>query len=325
MLTFYKTIISLLLACAVWLPASGAPVKVFILTGQSNMVGFGKSTEITQSDGIPVEFTKVRYYSALEGVTDPITIKSTLKKGTYQSVMVTKPSGTFFISSFGPELGIAKVLTAKYPNEQLVLVKVTKGGTSLADNWIKDVDSVYSWFKSKVGEAMKDIETKYGKSGYGIAGVFWMQGEADACFPEMASIYSDNLKYFADSRLRPFLNTYPSLPVNGSIPFIYGEIHTGWPIGLVVLQEQYKGQSKIPCVRCMTGSRTATRWDENPVDQYETGAGFSGAHYNTQGTLKVGIDFGNAYLALIAGNQGLGCPDPHTSYGDVNNLLQIIQ
>jgi hypothetical protein len=304
-----------------------APVKVFILSGQSNMYGFGKVGEIGSADGILAEYKNIRYYHSLQADPNPIKIYTSLKKGTYQSITVLTPSKVpkYDVPAFGPELGIAKVLTNKYPNEKIVLIKIAWGGTNLANNWIKDEGGTYTWFKARLNEALADIISTYGSTGYAISGIFWMQGESDAT-EELAPHYSNNLLYFTETMLRPFLDPYAKNLVNGKIPFIYGDIHTGWlPKGLMILQEQYRAQFKIPCVRCMAESRSASKWDETPVDVDEQTAGFAWAHYNTKGMLKVGVGFGNALIALLNGNTTMGCFETVEAPVDQNLLMLIAE
>lgn len=318
----HKTIMILTALCGITAVSYGAPIKVFILSGQSNMVGFGKSGEIKSTDGIASEFTKIRYYTGnFENNQSPTRMFYTLKPGTYQ--YATPANTNIPINTFGPELGIAKILSSTYQNEQIVMIKVAWGGTSLASNWIQNSLGTYDWFKARIQEAMNNLIATYGSKGFTIAGIFWMQGETDAdSGPSMATVYSDNLKYFVEYMIRPFLRQYGDTLSIRIAPFIFGQIHNGWGDGHTLLQEQYRAQYKISSCRCTDVSRTASRWNETPVDSFQTKVGFSGAHYNTAGQLLVGAAFGNAYLEFLKGNPNLGCRE---SQMDDNMFLQIIQ
>jgi hypothetical protein len=298
-------------ALSVVFAATSAPVKVFILSGQSNMVGFGKTSEITASDQIAAEYPNIKYFVA----TDEVYVIKPFPKLIYSDIH--QQSRDFKIPTFGPEIGLAAKLSALYPNEKIILVKVAWGGTSLAGHWIRDDGGIYTWFKARVQEAITMISNDDPTNNFSICGIFWMQGEADACDALMAPVYAKNLLYFVDSMLRPFLtsvSTINGVPhvtlTNGKIPFIYGEIHYGWPnYGGVLLQQQWQAQFKVPCTRCMEESKRAQRWNElpPPSNLKEIDDGFSGAHYTTKGILVVGRAFGDAWIKFTNKVTTPGC------------------
>jgi hypothetical protein len=91
---------------------SAAPVKVFILSGQSNMVGFGIPCYLT-TEGIKNggRCGNIRVYSAVDGdstVSGPETLRAPLRSHPF----------------FGPEIGIGEILSEFYKNDTIVFIKV---------------------------------------------------------------------------------------------------------------------------------------------------------------------------------------------------------
>lgn len=118
-----------------------------------------------------------------------------------------------------------------------------------------------------------------------------MQGESDAENEVTARAYKENLVNFSRC-IRRDLNS-PDLP------FIYGKIANNinpgsqkviWKYGSIVQQAQEEAQAEIP--NSVFVEKTALEpvwpWDEESATQ----------HYNTQGTLGVGRDFGEAWIAF---------------------------
>ena len=316
----YNLLILILLCLSIAFPS---PIKVYILSGQSNMCGLGKMTDIITNDsfaGYRTMYPRIKFFLGLEG--NELTSSDTLKPGAsaYQNL-----GGISGNNTFGPELGIAKILSNKFSNDTMAFIKVPWGGTILETNWAMDQPKpnetirVYSWFISKVKEALNQLSRS--PEGYEIRGVIWMQGEGDGLDSGMSSRYSKNLFYFVESKLRPDLNNYPAILINGKLPFVYGRIHNEkfpagtfenaswtemWPYGDRVQREQYIAQNEIPCVRCSDTSLKATVWASGRADAF---LGFGSPHYNTQGAIRVGEGLGKAMVDLLSGKGDFGCTD----------------
>jgi hypothetical protein len=313
-----KLLILILLGLAT---AFCSPLKVYILSGQSNMDGLGKMADIIANDSFAeyrTIYPKIKFFLALEG--GELTYSDTLKPGSSALQDVGGISGN---NTFGPELGIAKILSSKFPNDTMVFIKIPWGGTILETNWVKDQPKpgetvpVYSWFISRVKEALDQLSKS--PEGYEIQGVIWLQGEGDGLDSGIASRYSENLHYFVESRLRPDLRNYPAHLINGMVPFVYGRIHNEkfppftstnttwtemWPYGDQVQKAQYNAQNEIPCVRCSDTSLIATVW---PYGSPDSPLGFGPAHYNTEGVIRVGEGLGRAMVELLSGKKDSGC------------------
>jgi hypothetical protein len=289
--------------------AEAVPIKVFILSGQSNMQGVGKIQDLGPS--LP-NYPNIRFYGAQNGAASLTYLPALKPEGTGASP-----------GQFGPEFGIAEKLTAKYPTSKMAFIKVSFGGTSLQGNWIDNQPAgtisigVYTWFTSRVKEALALLQKD--PAGYQICGVIWMQGETDASVLEysLPGVYRKNLKNFVDNKIRGFLSPYPQSKIGGYLPFAYGQIHlygkgpdgyplaNNWKYGSAIVLEQYYAQTLIKGVRCTPGPINAEVY---PV--MVDGDGYNVNHYDAAGLKKVGQSLGSALVQLIGGATSLGCPAP---------------
>jgi hypothetical protein len=283
-----------LLILVLW-PHQGNAARVFILAGQSNMEGLGLVSDLSPAS--QYVYPKVKMYGSVKG------------RAAVSFYPMLRPGNPFPDSNtFGPEIGIAQVLTAAYPRDSLIFIKAAWGSTSLNDDWLGG--RAYTWFWSIVGPTLDSIGSTARDS---IAGMFWMQGEQDACFDTMATRYAANLRTFVVDKIRKDFGL-------SSLPFVYGKIKNdtisygiyGWPYGATVQMEQYRAQSMIPCVRCTDGTSDsdATHWNVPPGDPAEA-FGINWRHYDTHGMLVVGKAMGIAMVQLLNGDTAVpGCGKP---------------
>ena len=328
MKTIFHNILILILLCMAQVFAS--PLKVFILSGQSNMSGFGRMMDIQSNDsfvGYREIYPRIKFFLASDG--GELTYSDSLKPGAsgYQDV-----GGISGNSTFGPELGVAKMLSNKFPNDSMAFLKIPWGGTILETNWLNDQPfpgasiHVYSWFISKLKEALDRLSQS--PQGYEIQGVIWMQGEGDATDSGMAARYSQNLRNFVESKLRTDLSQYPAHLINGIVPFVYGRIHNQktpvspsafveqWPFGDCVQKQQLLAQSEIPCVRCSDTGLISTVW---PAGLPGAPFGFGPPHFNTEGAIRVGEGLGKAMVDILSGKKDPGCRDSVLGYAPKPN------
>jgi len=105
-------------------------IKVFILSGQSNMVGWGNSTELPET---------------LRAGTDN---KLMFENGLWQKLIPYNPTNEkqrnrFAMTeySFGPEISLVTEISKIYPNETIGIIKSATGGTGIlawSTNWTKE-------------------------------------------------------------------------------------------------------------------------------------------------------------------------------------------
>lgn len=152
-----------------------APLPVYLLLGQSNMLGVRSSPEqlpenLKQTQENALFFHDNKWVPLAPGVSE--------KKG------------------FGPEISFASKLPS---NRKFGIIKLSAGDTNLAVDWSqKEKGKLYSRTIGLVNSAKATRPIK-------IKAVLWMQGESDAMDEKMAQSYSSNLKDFI-KKLRHDLN-----------------------------------------------------------------------------------------------------------------------
>lgn len=175
-----STALLLTLFAALVLPGqtAGAPLKVFIFAGQSNMLG-----KRSQADQLPEKF---------RGEQKNVLFWDTGEWKSYSP-------GVGQNGGFGAEVSCGLEL-AKALGEPVGMIKHSVGGTNLANQWNpENARSLYQGLKAKV-------EAAAGSRPIEVAGMFWMQGESDATRMEMSEPYSKNLDAFIQRSRRDFKN-----------------------------------------------------------------------------------------------------------------------
>jgi hypothetical protein len=160
---------------------------VFLLAGQSNADGRGLKAELTgglasyagPQAGVLIHYTNTAYTNA--------------DKSRYKKWLTLEPgfsvapgySGTLPSTSFGMEIGAAKVLKTSYPNP--AFIKVTRGGTALGvpgADWYPaplgspEAGPLYKALIESTRLALAEL-TAAGDT-YTVHGLFWHQGESDS-------------------------------------------------------------------------------------------------------------------------------------------------
>ena len=331
---FFNTVAVLwfiLLACSAARAQSSVTgrTKVFILSGQSNMEGYGWVDTLADTpayDDYPDSFDRIKMYSAIYGA-NALTVDE-----------VVKPGGNNSRPNFGPELGIALELSEQFPDENLIFIKVAWGGTSIEKHWLNNqkVDGfnigVYSWFVKRVHDAVAQLD----RDNIELSGMIWMQGEGDTDDEALANRYKTNLINFG-KKVRK--ETGFGVPPLTNLPFAYGKIQNAvpWAHGGTVQRMQQAAQSSIDnsIFTTATADADATVW---PRDVNQTvpesvptkpALGYNKCHYDTSGALHVGEALGEAMVYLITGdaetrrypsNWNFQQPSPFTTVkGDFNN------
>ena len=229
---------------------------VFILAGQSNMVGQGTAAELAPAyrrAPANVEY----YYNGYKA-----------------------PLNRF--KHFGPEIGFAHEISRSFPNTKIKLIKFAVGGTSLFA-W----DPTWNPAKARsTGNAsagplfkklIKTVNIQFNGKESKLAGILWMQGEADARYLPAAKQYAGNLNRFVNA-LRSKLHSPNAL-------FIMGSVNP--PIALfpstpIVQKAQQVSASRIRNLRLIKTDDLGKRNDH--------------VHYNTSGQIELGKRFARAYL-----------------------------
>ena len=188
--------------------------RVFLLAGQSNMEGVGVAAEapsnlLAQAD--------VRLYHSPS-------VHSSLPANQWNPL---KPAG-ISAANFGPELASAFRLAEAFPGENIALVKHARGGTKLTTaplayettSWHPGTDASdtasfgaeFAAFAQTVTNALAALRAQ-GDTPV-LAGMLWVQGEADSTVAETGAAYGTNLTRFV-RRVREQFGV-PGLPIVGA-------------------------------------------------------------------------------------------------------------
>lgn len=173
-------------------------VKVFVLAGQSNMTGAGITAQIPEAEKATPENV------------------SLFEDGTWRDLL--------WRDAFGPEVSFSKEISAAFPDDQVVLCKMARGGANLYYDWNPDGFSkgsedeyrgpLYPKLTAEL-EALS-IQLSSTDTPWEFAGMLWMQGERDSVFEFMAQAYERNLVAFVAAIRRD--------TGNRNLPFIVGQI-----------------------------------------------------------------------------------------------------
>jgi Carbohydrate esterase, sialic acid-specific acetylesterase len=168
----------------------GTKLRVFLLMGQSNMVGHGKADKLVPPYNEP--HPRIRIWA----------------RGKWQ-YLIPK-------SNFGPEVSFAHELATLFPSDTIGIIKVAVGGTGM-NAWKPD----WEWSAaSKTGDALKgslyrDMVNAFAGahevSDFQLCGLIWKQGDRDARNLELSESYQDRFVELV-KHLRADLAT-PELPV----------------------------------------------------------------------------------------------------------------
>lgn len=248
--------LSILILTCTFTSALQAKELVFILAGQSNMAGQGTAGELAPAyRRVPsnVEF----YYNGYK-----------------------TPLNRF--RHFGPEIGFAHEISRHFPHDKIKLIKFAVGGTSLFawdPNWsasrarLTRNASAGPLFKKLITTARVGFKNKNTV----LAGILWMQGEADAKYPVAAKQYAGNLSRFVN-KLRAELKSPNALFIMGSI----NPPQKFFPATAIVQQAQRVATRRIRNIRLIKTDDLEKRNDH--------------LHYSTKGQLELGKRFAREFL-----------------------------
>lgn len=229
---------------------------VFILAGQSNMVGQGRTADLAA--GQTLLPPTVRYFRGSEA---------------------SAPTDG---EQFGPELTLGRELASAMPGREIVLVKHAVNGSSLLD-WAPDWNSERAALTphpragplySQLLDMLRQLDVGEGAE---LGAIFWMQGERDARVPEVGAEYFANLAGLVAAFRRDL--AAPELP------FILGLVNPPaehFPAVRRVRDAQRRAASEIPGVH-LVATDDLTKWDDD-------------LHYDTEGILELGRRFAVAFL-----------------------------
>ena len=234
------------------------PMKVFILAGQSNIVG------VAPSKDLPEEYRK------------PPSNVRIFKARKWQSVEATE-------ATFGPEISFAHAISEAWPAEEVGIIKVAFNGSSLLDwdpDWTEEKAAIT---KKKGGPLYKKFIEAFERARkdrpFEVVGMLWGQGGRDARFKEAAEQRAANLERFI-VRLRQDLKV-PDLP------FLYprsSKVYSEYPYMDAVRKGNEEVARKLAGVTLFDGDGLSYLKDD--------------VHLDAAGQVEYGRRFARAFLDL---------------------------
>ncbi len=161
------------------------PALVYLLGGQSNMVGVGQASSLPPSLRVSQDDVWI-YWSGWPAW-----------RGLQPSSDYSSGSATYM----GPEVSFGRAMADAHPEREVYLIKHAVGGTDLASYWHPgehDEDPAigdgYAVWLETVRDGLAELDAQGVDTE--IAGMIWMQGEADATVESWAAVYEQNLQHF---------------------------------------------------------------------------------------------------------------------------------
>jgi len=272
--------------------------QLYYLGGQSNMDGYGLVSELKDGFQDTLQDAMIFHGSPTADGTPALGlgIWAPLRPG-HGADFRSDGKANNYGQRFGCELAFAAELKRIRPNENIAIIKYSRGGTSIASEaarhfgcWDPDFEggegigrgmNQYDHFLATVRNALSvgDIDADGENDRLIPAGILWMQGESDAGFQVPSTNYGVNLKRLMDLA-RAALRA-DDLPI--AVGLISDSNHNGkivWEFGESVRKQQMLFCQDDPKAKLITST-----------DKY----GYSDPwHYDTLGYLDLGKEFARA-------------------------------
>jgi hypothetical protein len=252
--TMFASLLALAAGPALCQSSPPLPVKIFVLAGQSNMVGHGEMNPGTSVNTLtylanPANDPAGTYQFLKNGanwkVWDDVWIRFGGRTG---SLTAGYGSAT---TTVGPELGFGHVASSQYENKVL-LIKCAWGGKSLGNDFLPpsaesypppQIDGDKGYYYQQILSAVATVTGNigayvpgYAGEGFEIAGFGWHQGWNDRVTdPSFSVNYQRNMAHFIrDMRSADKGLDVPGLPfvivttaMDGGGPFAYSTVEKG--------------------------------------------------------------------------------------------------
>ncbi|UCD23071.1 MAG: hypothetical protein JSW51_08360 [Gemmatimonadota bacterium] len=291
----------ILLGAAMTQPASAqTSYKLYFLGGQSNMDGFGYASELPGELQGPVPGVMIFHGNPVpdDSVGGGLGLWSFLQPG-HGVGFASDGKTNSYSDRFGIEITFAQRLREVYPDENIAIIKYSRGGTSIDSAAAGNFGSwdpayggrtgvnQYDHFLATIRNAMAVLDI----DGDGVAdellpaGIVWMQGESDAAYTEeIAQRYRENLEQLMNL-LRAALRV-------DDLPVVIGRISESgqdedglvWDHGDIVrsIQAEFVEQDGAAALVTTT-------------DEYDYSDPW---HYDSRGYIDLGRRFAEAIMSL---------------------------
>lgn len=177
-------------------------VDVIVLAGQSNMEGNSVNSFLLSKTDSKMH----RYYN--NGFENTLISYHCGRKSNISETFVPVKVGQGVNRSmFGPEVGIAEELYERDYENKVYIVKYSLGGTSLFKDW-NTLNSSSLYYELMLFLYDRIIEFEEAGIHPVIRGLFWMQGEADACEANLKNNYQVYLSNLVTAFREEFEEVY---------------------------------------------------------------------------------------------------------------------
>lgn len=170
--------------------ASAADVHVYLLGGQSNGTGRGDAAAIPVDSPLADPQTDVAFWYRK-------TLTSSTNNTLPESQLIDLAPGSghgqvgvVYPVEFGPEVSVGRTLADALPDQNILVIKGTHGGSNLHTGW-SATGTNYLNFQTTVADALAAVDAN-GDTAI-MQGMIWVQGEADAGNTTHANNYQTNL------------------------------------------------------------------------------------------------------------------------------------
>ena len=257
-------------------------LKVFLLAGQSNMDGRGDGSKLTAEDKgrLAIAQQHIQFAYNRQPVV-PLDV-TTPKPYTAKKFKLER--------TFGPELFFGLGVSERWPNERMLFIKRSIGGTSLYGcwnpEWTEEKARVMSEEKKPRLYAdfvayIKEVLADYPSDEIEFCGMLWVQGEADSGVskfgPKPADSYGQNLQ-----RLIQGVRKEVDVP---DLPFMIMQVGNG-----KVVESMQKAAETLKNVSFISQSKDP----KSPA--YLPGYGPPVGHYNYEGMKRIGAQFADVFI-----------------------------
>ena len=255
-----------------WAPAQGEEFELYLLAGQSNMDGRGKSAKLSAELKKPFE-NAIIFYRNPPHQSDGW---QPLRPG-YS--IAPKYKGGLPSETFGPELGFVAALTKAQPKKKFALIKGSKGGTSLRADWKpgeKGKPETQGPRYRDFIETIKLAKVALEKEGHTakLRGLIWHQGESDKETPAEKH----------QARLAEFIARIREDTGEAKLPMVLGQVFDNGQRDSV-REAILKASEADPLVGFVSAKGTKT-WD-------------AGTHFDAKSQLLLGERFAKEIQELV--------------------------
>ena len=264
--------------------------KIIILLGQSNASGCSL-VEYLKENSSKNDFA--RYQNGYSNILINYSIDNMhfTSNGEFKKTDLTCGCGNGF---FGPEVGMADLLSKQYLDEKIFILKFTMSGYSLNHHWLNkrargDIYNACIKFLKVYLDYL--LEKEYDAT---VDAICWMQGESDTTY-EKANLYLDNQIAFV-SYLREDLKEYQN---ENGIYFIDAGISSS-PYCLPAYKEI--NNAKVEFSKLSPLNKYFSTIDNGLTTLYEPSYEPDLGHYDALSEIKLGNLFAQEIIKIYNNN-----------------------